>query len=1570
MPTYDFRILLETVEGNKTSYYSSSFVNTSVDNFSLNSYEVYNRITGSVSASYQNQTIFSGSDINPNFTFKDNTLLSASLNGILTGSITFKALDTEYDRLLRYKFIGEKVTNVLGLPSDQWVYVDQVRLPADDEANIFQGNANLGNTVITDTLTFAGGSDLNSDIPFLIDTGSDRYIKFVDERSISEVALRMGYDVDADTYEISGSNDFSFNIGGVNSFTSSEVNTLHLTSSNFILRKNVDGGNATIIIENSNNDTGIDKGAGIEFKHRDNTSTTRVAGSIIAGKASNYQYSILGDDSVDSNLKFSTANNNIVGLRMIIASSGEVGINNTSPTERLTVGGNISASGYLDIGTISASNHVFVTGDVVATGTGSFSRVESTIVSSSIMFTSGSNIFGDAIGDTHKFNGHITASGDISASNKLISKFLILPQTPSTAGGGVSFGTPTDDVGYIYDDSSDLILGYNDTDVIKIHNVSPLVNVSGDLKVNTHITASGNISSSGANSTFGEVVNLVGEDPRLRLKAIGANHPGIEWHEDSTRKWVLFNDPANDHLTFKNASDTELMELDQDGHLYVNQKIIHLGDTDTFIDFTTDDINFQAGGQNMIDLTSGSQSEITFNEAGIDIDFRVEGDGDANLLFTNAGTDKVGIGTNAPTKKLQVTGEISSSGNITTPQTGSFGEINLEDNKKIKLGTSDDLQIYHKTAVGGDHSIIEDSGTGNLILLTSKFQVKNPDNDEVMIQATEDGAVSINHDNSQKLTTSANGITVGGNLLTTADITASANIYANGNIVGDDSTNISGVNHITASGNISASGTIFASAFSSPDGDGDIDFVDSLDVAGNITASGNISASGDGLFNNIGIGTNSPDEAIVIAKAAARIEFDGTDGGGGEGILYNDSGASERYALHFPGSDKVVLSNRASNGIVEIRANTSDAGASGEKTIATFEDDKVKISGSLNVFSETSGHITASGNISASGNVILNSGASITFGGADNAVITSDASNLDISHIQGSFEGGMRLSTFGDIEFAAVQDGDLDFDADRTMTISASGEVGIGTTSPEQTLEVSGSGVTIHNGNQDGVLKIKRFSGDIGQLGAGNTRLTLKALNNKNISIEDDAGNVGVFVKDGGKVGIGADTTPTVPLQVTGDISASGILKADTGISSSADIQIEGDYSGSSTSTINVGGDITTLGTINADEIHSVTQTTNKLILEDDQSLATNMVSLMSVNFVNIMSDGNNNGTGKVRILDGSYDADTATEVAEFSPEGIDFHAPLHISGTADNQKLLLIEDEIGNDIFIVSSSNTLGKVGIGTSTPQNNLSVSGSLSVFAPDATSRITVGEQDTADEATGNVVIIEGTGASNKSRIFTKNTGNDMHIESLGNNSDIDLSAKRDIRFGINNGTGFNFTEKMIMSSSGNFGIGTSTPGEKLTIEGNISASGVLKADTGISSSADIQIEGDYSGSSSSTFVIGGKLSAGSKSFLINNPDGGKLEYGVLEGQQNDVFYRGELKGDNIICLPKEWKWLVDENTITIQLTSIGKHQDLFVKEIKDNKIFIDINGMFKTKENIHCYHIVHGTRKDIELLRNYQ
>lgn len=55
---------------------------------------------------------------------------------------------------------------------------------------------------------------------------------------------------------------------------------------------------------------------------------------------------------------------------------------------------------------------------------------------------------------------------------------------------------------------------------------------------------------------------------------------------------------------------------------------------------------------------------VTINETGADQDFRVEGDTDTNLLFADASTDRVGIGNNAPTEKLDLTGNMLISGYI------------------------------------------------------------------------------------------------------------------------------------------------------------------------------------------------------------------------------------------------------------------------------------------------------------------------------------------------------------------------------------------------------------------------------------------------------------------------------------------------------------------------------------------------------------------------------------------------------------------------------------------------------------------------------------------------------------------------------------------------------------------------------------------------------------------------------------------------------------------------------------------------------------------------------------------
>ena len=54
-----------------------------------------------------------------------------------------------------------------------------------------------------------------------------------------------------------------------------------------------------------------------------------------------------------------------------------------------------------------------------------------------------------------------------------------------------------------------------------------------------------------------------------------------------------------------------------------------------------------------------------FNDAGADVDQRIEGDTDANLVFVDASTDCVGIGTATPTAKLQVNGSFALAAPVT-----------------------------------------------------------------------------------------------------------------------------------------------------------------------------------------------------------------------------------------------------------------------------------------------------------------------------------------------------------------------------------------------------------------------------------------------------------------------------------------------------------------------------------------------------------------------------------------------------------------------------------------------------------------------------------------------------------------------------------------------------------------------------------------------------------------------------------------------------------------------------------------------------------------------------------------
>jgi hypothetical protein len=75
-----------------------------------------------------------------------------------------------------------------------------------------------------------------------------------------------------------------------------------------------------------------------------------------------------------------------------------------------------------------------------------------------------------------------------------------------------------------------------------------------------------------------------------------------------------------------------------------------------------------------------------FNEGSTDSDFRVESDGNANMVFVDASTDRVGIGTNAPDKTLHVNGEVKIA-TVTATPTALLGKDGSNVVGELGLGT-------------------------------------------------------------------------------------------------------------------------------------------------------------------------------------------------------------------------------------------------------------------------------------------------------------------------------------------------------------------------------------------------------------------------------------------------------------------------------------------------------------------------------------------------------------------------------------------------------------------------------------------------------------------------------------------------------------------------------------------------------------------------------------------------------------------------------------------------------------------------------------------------------------------
>ena len=210
---------------------------------------------------------------------------------------------------------------------------------------------------------------------------------------------------------------------------------------------------------------------------------------------------------------------------------------------------------------------------------------------------------------------------------------------------------------------------------------------------------------------------------------------------------VIIDPPSSSNVAYTQYQE---VSLDADVDLIVAE-----GD-----DFVPDILGLEEGsmlfGANSGGSAGGSSGisnvvEDSTPQLGGNLDLNsktIDGNGNININGTITASSFVGVGTaDVSTSTLNVTG-ISTFNN----------SVNHGDNVKALFGDGNDLEIYHD----GSNSYIKDVGTGILQLNTNYLQVKNADDNEFILQASQNGAVSLRFDNSEKFATATDGIHVTG----------------------------------------------------------------------------------------------------------------------------------------------------------------------------------------------------------------------------------------------------------------------------------------------------------------------------------------------------------------------------------------------------------------------------------------------------------------------------------------------------------------------------------------------------------------------------------------------------------------------------------------------------------------------------------------------------------------------------------------------------------------------------------------------------------------------------------------